>query len=285
MLFSRIITAIVLVSFFVTVLFTVSSDYFNLCVAAVILMAGWEWSSLSELTSMRARCLYQALLISAMVTVAFYAGIIFGSPALVNIDIFLFWFFSVSIIFWLLAFLLVITHPRLSVIMHSRYFRLLIGLLVLTSAWLGLSFLRNHSEGIFWVLYVVAVVASADIGAYFFGKQFGKTKLASQVSPGKSWEGLVGGLLLSQLLVLLMVGINAQVHFMALPNVQTLLLVTFLIATVSALGDLFESILKRIAGIKDSGTILPGHGGVLDRIDGLTSAVPIFSFVFLLLAW
>lgn len=285
MLLTRITTAIVLVILFLLALFVASPEFFCLSVAVVILMAGWEWASLSELNAFCSKLFYVCLLALVLAILGDYSGFIFGNSALTIDAVFLFRFFLSAALFWLLAFLALISYPRCEIIFRNRYFRLIMGMLLLIFAWLALSYLRYQSHGSFWVLYVVAVVAAADVGAYFFGKTFGKTKLAHQVSPGKSWEGLAGGLLSSLLLVAITVGFNTAFFSLELPSLTLLLPVTLLIAAVSVLGDLFESLLKRIAGLKDSGTILPGHGGVLDRIDGLTSALPIFCFIFLLFGW
>lgn len=285
MLLTRITTAIALVILFLMALFVVSPQFFCLSVAIVILMAGWEWASLSELNAFFGKLFYVGLLALVLTILGYYAGLIFSGSASTGDPVFVFWFFLAAVFFWLLAFLALLSYPRCEIIFRNRYFRLMIGLLLLSFAWLALSYLRYQSQGSFWVLYVVAVVAAADVGAYFFGKIFGRTKLAYQVSPGKSCEGLAGGLLSSQLLVAITVGFNAAFFSLELPSLTLLLPVTLFIAVVSVIGDLFESLLKRKAGLKDSGTILPGHGGVLDRIDGLTSALPIFCFIFLLLGW
>jgi len=285
MLLTRITTAIALVILFLVALFVASPEFFCLSVALVILMAGWEWASLSELNDFRSKLFYVFLLALALTILDYYSGFIFNNSSVTSNEVFLFWFFLPAALFWLLAFLALISYPQCEIFFRSPYFRLIIGMLLLIFAWLAFSYLRYQSQGSFWVLYMVAVVAAADVGAYFFGKTFGRIKLASQLSPGKSWEGLAGGLLSSQLVVAIMVGFNAAFFSLELPSLSLLLLVTLFIAVVSVLGDLFESLLKRVAGIKDSGTILPGHGGILDRIDGLTSAMPIFCFIFLLLGW
>ncbi len=285
MLLTRITTAIALVILFLVALFLASPLFFCTSVAIFILIAGWEWASLSELNSLRSKFFYVFLLALLLAILGYYLGFFFGNAASTSYEVFIHWAFLSAALFWLLAFLMLISYPRCEIIFRSRNFRLFLGMLLLIFAWLAISYLRYQSEGSFWVLYVVAVVAAADVGAYFFGKAFGKSKLAYQVSPGKTWEGLAGGILSSQLLVIIMVGFNSAFFSFELPNLAILLPVTLFISAVSVLGDLFESLLKRIAGLKDSGTILPGHGGVLDRIDGLTSAVPIFCLIFSILGW
>jgi phosphatidate cytidylyltransferase len=172
---------------------------------------------------------------------------------------------------WLLALYWVRHYPRLT-IWHRTLPLLGIGALLLcatTSALYGLWELNQ-----WWLLYVFILVWTADSGAYFVGRAYGKTKLAVQVSPGKTIEGFAGGLLLCMAVVVVL-------HFTLHPynevSMPKLLLMSLLTVLASVLGDLFESMLKRQAGIKDSGTLLPGHGGVLDRIDSLLAAAPIFA--------
>src|SRR3990167_3322211 len=168
----------------------------------------------------------------------------------------------------------------------SRYWggapgKLLIGLLILLPAWQGLMLLKAWPLGNLLILAVMVLVWGADIGAYFSGKAFGKRKLAPRVSPGKSWEGAIGGLLFSLGLTLavgLYRGWFASEMLLALAGAG-------LVVSISVVGDLTESMFKRQAGLKDSSNLLPGHGGVLDRIDSLTAAIPMFAALLWLAGW
>ncbi|WP_338036112.1 phosphatidate cytidylyltransferase [Halomonas binhaiensis] len=140
--------------------------------------------------------------------------------------------------------------------------------------WIGFNVLRD-SGGV-WLLFVLLLVWCADTGAYFFGRAFGKRKLAPKVSPGKSWEGVLGGMGVTAFLAV----IFSLWQSLDLGATIVLVVVTLGVTLTSVLGDLLESMLKRHRGLKDSSQLLPGHGGILDRIDSLTAAVPVFALFF-----
>ncbi len=146
-----------------------------------------------------------------------------------------------------------------------------IGVVLLVPAWISLVVLHDISP--YWLLFLMVLIWGADSGAYFAGRAFGKRKLAPQVSPGKSWEG-VAGAMATTLVVALIGGVLLDVSGVALLGLVLLALVT---VAFSIVGDLMESLMKRRVGVKDSGTLLPGHGGILDRIDSLTAAGPVFT--------
>lgn len=160
---------------------------------------------------------------------------------------------------------------------ESTPMRLAMGLWALLPAWVGFNVLRDI--GGVWLFYVLLLVWGADIGAYFSGRAWGRRKLAPAVSPGKSWEGVLGGMTVTLMLALLF----AIWQGLGVAGGLGLVVVTAVVTLVSVLGDLLESMLKRFRGIKDSSNLLPGHGGVLDRIDSLTAAVPLFALLSLLL--
>jgi phosphatidate cytidylyltransferase len=172
---------------------------------------------------------------------------------------------AVAALWWVVALLWVLFAPRRA----ASWSAACAGLLALVPAWVAMVRLRvDVPRGAQWVLFALCLVWAADIGAYFAGRSFGRVKLAPQVSPGKTWEGVCGGLLLAALVALW------GSRWFAVPVLKFVPLCLAVVA-FSIVGDLTESLLKRFAGLKDSGTLFPGHGGVMDRIDSLTSAMPV----------
>lgn len=180
---------------------------------------------------------------------------------------------ALSVVIWLFALIWVQNFPNNTTWYGKKL--AVIGLIVLTAAITAMFDLWQLSP--WWLLYVFLLVWCADSGAYFVGRKFGRRKMAPRVSPNKSMEGLAGGLITGLLVVIVISVFKLQLSGLALISFVALSAITIL---ASVLGDLFESMLKRQAGVKDSGTILPGHGGVLDRIDSLLSAMPIFALGF-----
>ncbi len=176
---------------------------------------------------------------------------------------------------------MVVAFPKSKPIVNNAVLKTVYGHLTLLPCFASLLALKALGTmnapymGPFLVLLVMLVVWAADSGAYFVGKSFGKTKLIPNVSPAKTVEGLVGGLFTSMFIVALVMAISPE------QELVLIIAVTVFVALVSALGDLTESMFKRVAKIKDSGNILPGHGGVLDRIDSLTAAFPVFTMIYL----
>lgn len=275
MLRRRIVTALVLAALFLGALFGLPPALFTLFVAGVIGIAGWEWSHLSNVDGVPGRVGY--LLLAAAVMIPLYAYGVFGPwgpvPDLVKLVLF------VGCIWWALSLLWVQGYPSSALLWGSVAGRLLMGLVILVPAWLALVVLAHLPDGPWLILLVASIVAAADVGAFFTGRAVGRRKLAPAVSPGKTVEGLIGGLV-----TVLMV---AFVFLSANPGHQgqrwQWLVVVAVTALASVLGDLVESMVKRHRGVKDSGTILPGHGGILDRIDSLSAALPVFTLLYLLL--
>ena len=169
-------------------------------------------------------------------------------------------------------------YPRSKQRVDGKCIKLGFGLLVLIPAYVALLYLRRHEAHLLLTALLVTSIWAADVGAYFVGRQFGTTKLAPNVSPGKSWEGLVGGVIIALAIGTLGASLAEPSHQLFSP-VAWFVLPGIVVITVlfSVLGDLFESLIKREQGVKDSSSLLPGHGGVMDRIDSLTAATPVFA--------
>lgn len=239
-------------------------------------MGAWEWANLLHLRQPMQRLIYVLITGLLLFVIAVFADI---SPQLtMNIEV-ICYLLSISVSWWALALLWVQGYPSSAVLWGNRYVLGLMGWLVLIPSWVALAYLHSLANGAWLILLVVMTVATADIGAYFSGKMLGKHQLAAAVSPGKSWEGFLGGLIACVLLALL---VAWAVDF---SQWRQLLVIIVLSALASVVGDLVESMVKRHRGIKDSGNILPGHGGVLDRIDSLTAAVPVFTLTIIFSDW
>jgi len=276
----RIITALILIPIVIAALFLLPPVGFAVVNIVVCMLAAWEWGQFSGFAS-RSQRLWLAILCGLLLTAMMWSLPAYQQLdhlALVNGSL---WF---SLAWWIAAFVLVVAYPSSAALWrNSRTLRLIFGLLTIVPFFWGMLSLRlygyaeNHYNGAWWLLYVMLLVWGADSGAYLFGKLFGKHKLAPKVSPGKTWEGLVGGLLTSALISWLF-GRYAPLDVVP----STLLICSIIAALASVLGDLTESMFKREAGIKDSGNLIPGHGGIMDRIDSLTAAVPVFACLMLL---
>lgn len=261
MLKNRLITALLLGAVFLGALYTLPDFQWALFLLVFIVVGAWEWGGLTGY-SRKGRLMFSGVILLAALLLL---------PGISALELFRQWgvmlLIAASTLFWLL----------LAPIWLARGWRLsnqtlsaLMGALLLLPPWIALVDLRHISPEV--VLVVMLTVALADSAAYFSGKRFGKHKLAPHISPGKTWEGLAGALAAVALFAgVLCVWRSWSVWFV----------VGFLaIVILSVMGDLFESLIKRLAGKKDSGSILPGHGGVLDRIDGLTSTLPPVTFFY-----
>ncbi len=273
MLKQRIITALVLVAIFLGALFGLPAGYFPFFMGAVVLIGAWEWANMSGFQQLWSRLAYSLAILALMVGASAYFG--FSGEARPALDkgsvrdLLI-----IGCAWWALALLLVQGYPSSAILWGHRFLRLLMGVAVLVPAWVALVYVRQQAYGAPLVLMLILVVALADSGGYFAGRRFGKHKLAPAVSPGKTWEGFVGGLLTNVVLALVL----SQVLVVSLWLSLAIIVPTSL---VSVLGDLLESMVKRHAGVKDSGSILPGHGGILDRIDGITAGAPVFALALL----
>ncbi|TVU68348.1 MULTISPECIES: phosphatidate cytidylyltransferase [Cobetia] len=261
MLRQRIITAVILAPLALLGLFGLDGAPFAVFTGGIVALGAWEWANLSGVSAGKARLLFPLTLVVLMLL----AGMSDGLEAR--------WPLYLAAMAWAINLRWVMRYPAASQEWRAIGVRLGVGALALLPTWFGL--IQLKAGGAEWLLYVLLMVWAADIGAYFSGKRFGKRKLAPRVSPGKSWEGVYGGLVATGLLA---TGYALAGQADWLP----LLVVTLGVTAVSVLGDLLESMFKRERKLKDSSQLLPGHGGIMDRIDSLTAAVPMFA---LLLPW
>lgn len=253
MIQQRIKTALVLAALLLLVLFVVPAMWASALLAVFIGVGVWEWTRLAGLseTGPRIGFLAAAVVSGAAAMWLAHAGMLTALE----------W---VGVAIWVVGLNWMLRFP----VAVPRAFSWAAGLIALPLGWLFLSTLIIY-HGPDWTLFLFAIVAGADVGAFFAGRSFGKNKLAPAVSPGKTWEGVAGGLLLAGL-----VGLAGGLWFGVSPVATAVM--GAVVAGFSILGDLTVSMLKRDVGLKDSGSIFPGHGGVLDRIDSLLAALPLF---------
>ena len=260
MLKQRIITALILLPVALCGFFLLEGAGFALFIGLVVTLGAWEWARLAGLSTQVARVAYA-------VGVAVLLFCLHQLPGLAS------WVLGAAVLWWAAATFLVLTFPESASRWSSVAVKLMIGLLILLPAWQGLVLIKAMPLGNWLIMAVMVLVWGADIGAYFSGRAFGKRKLAPKVSPGKSWEGVFGGVLLS----LLITAVVGFVRDWTVLQMFTALVGASIIVLISVVGDLTESMFKRQAGVKDSSNLLPGHGGVLDRIDSLTAAIPVYA--------
>jgi len=257
MLRTRIITALILAPAVIAAIYSLSTPWLAGLLWLVAAAGAWEWAALAGLSTAPARAGY-------VVALTLLAVLLYLTPAVQ-----LYWLQSL-VAFWLITLLVVLTYPgsgRWAV--HSVTIGLA-GALVLPGSVLALATIHSQPNGANWLLFSLLICWTADIGAYFAGRAFGRYKLAPAVSPGKTWEGAIGGLVFAMFVcagLLYCAGEFSVIWILVLPG----------LVGVSILGDLFESLLKRATGIKDSGRLLPGHGGVLDRVDSILAVAPCFA--------
>jgi phosphatidate cytidylyltransferase len=259
----RALTAAVLAPAAIAAILWLPTPYFAVALGAVVLAAAWEWGRLAGWTAPAPR-LIAALGLAGLMLAASALESPAGALALS----------LAALLWWAVALRLVVRYQRTGRgVPAGVAARLLAGALTLLPAWAALVAVHGLADrGPYWVLALFVLVWAGDTAAFFVGRRWGRRRLASRVSPGKSWEGAVAGTLLAGILA----GVVGASAGYSLAAVLGLLLLGVVTVAVSVVGDLSESLFKRDAGLKDSGGLLPGHGGVLDRIDSLTAAAPVY---------
>lgn len=263
----RVIAALIMAPVTIAAILLLPTPWLAALAAVVFLFGLWEWFKLAEVDDTLSRTVLLTANLLLMVLLVWASK---GGPDLVPLRLVT----LLGVAWWLLAMLwlrffnFASNHET-----WARVFKLAAGTLAVIPAWCALSLIHaSPGNGHRWLFVALAIVWAADSGAYFVGRRFGRHKLAPRISPNKTIEGLLGGLA-AGLLVAFGGMFLTGTPMSALPGVLVVATVTVL---VSVVGDLFESLLKRHVGAKDSGHLIPGHGGVLDRVDGVLAALPFF---------
>ena len=278
MLLQRIITALILVPLVVLAVFQLPPEYFSLLIGLITLLAAWEWTNLIGINSPFKRGLFLLALILPMLWLHFWTQFleltaqVLDWPDVRNYSGAVEWLVVVPVLFWILVMILIRNTPAgiLKLEMKPRY-KALIGWLVLFATWMFLSRLRAF-YGHELTLYFLILIWAADIAAYFVGKKYGKTQLAPEISPGKTVQGMYGALIAGGVCAIVL----SLIYGFPWMVTSDFVILSVLTVLISIYGDLFFSVAKRQRGVKDAGSILPGHGGILDRIDSLIAAIPFF---------
>ena len=247
-----------------------------------MLAASWEWCAFIGLAKQVAKVSYLATLGSMIIALYFFLGIVPESLVINSYRAGI--ILGLGILFWVLTFFMLKDYPSNSDRWNNKSKIALMGLMALIPTWVGIVQIKYLNPQGFLLLGMVVMVAAADIGAYFVGKRIGKNRLAPSLSPNKTWEGVMGGFAACLLVGILLIWLLHS-YLITLSNGQILILVllSLVVMLFDVIGDLLESMLKRNRDLKDSGKILPGHGGILDRVDGLLAVTPIFVLTFLII--
>ena len=267
----RLVTAAILIPLFSGIVLKSSTFYFSLLLAVVVFIAAWEWGRLVKLGLLAWLTFIAA--VAAALGLAIAGKI---TPAVTRVIC------AVAMIWWVAATVWVIRFKQGTSLSDLPWRGLLSGCLILLPAFLSLRALHQEAGfGPGYVLFLFVLIWAADSGAYFAGRRFGRNKLAPQVSPGKTWEGLIGGLSAAAVIAVAggrLLGLSGEAMIWFLP-------LCLVVVMASVVGDLLESLFKRSAGVKDSSHLIPGHGGALDRIDSITAAAPAFFLGLSLFEW
>lgn len=277
----RIITAVIIAPLTIAGVFLLPLNLFMLFAAVIFLLASKEWGAFVNKAKPMTVFYLFVILLGASIFVLPVEQI--WNHGIVNSLIY--WCLMIAGAWWVLSLIMVVSYPKTARFWSTSWLiKSLMGVLTLLPFFFGMVLLRSiNIETDFYfgaelLLFVFMLVWAADTGAYFCGKRFGKHKLAINVSPGKTIEGFLGGVTLAMIVAY----VGTCIFAVSDEKTFVFLIASFITICVSALGDLNESIFKREAGLKDSGNLLPGHGGILDRIDSLTAAVPVFAIFYLI---
>ena len=277
----RVVTAVVLLVALIALTLLTTPLAFAAVVAVIIMLAAWEWGAFAQFEGVALRLFYTLSVLIALVGAAALSGFWSSAESFTLFRVIMILCFGV--LWWCIAAYLLVGYPENSACWNHKLTISLMGLLALVPTWTGLVALKVVLPSGYLVLGVVIAVAGVDVGAYFAGRYLGNRPLAPSVSPKKTWEGVWGGFATCCAVSAVLVW-AAQRDLLELSSAQILVLLLSCITTTpfAVVGDLVESMLKRNSELKDSGSILPGHGGVLDRVDGLLAVAPSSVLILLL---
>lgn len=281
MLKQRIATALILLVGLIAMTTILDLEQFAAITGALVLIGAWEWAAFASLGSKSRLAFVGTLALSiAPLWLALGVGGATGYDASFALG-----FSLLGALFWALMFAAIASFPRSTEAWNDKSRISAMGMLSLLCTWVGLVSLKALLPNGALVMMLIIMVAAVDVGAFFTGKLFGKRKLAPALSPNKTWEGVWGGVTLNVAVsIVFAILLNRYVQPFAPIDYAIFAALALIVAFFSVVGDLAESMLKRNRELKDSGSILPGHGGLLDRIDGLMAATPIcVAFLILLL--
>ncbi len=269
---TRLLAALVMAPLAIAAVLLLPTPWMAALSAAMFLIGLWEWLKLAEIEDTLSRSMLLVVNLLLMVALVWASRSASGG-SLVLLQIMV----MIGVGWWCLAALWLRHYDFASDHdTHARVFKLAAATLSVIPAWCALALIHaSQPHGNRWLLVALMIIWAADSGAYFAGRKFGRTKLSPRISPNKTVEGMVGGIVAGMLVAL----IAAPLANDAITMKQLLYVAIVAIWTIlfSVVGDLFESLLKRHVGAKDSGTLIPGHGGVLDRIDSVLAALPVFA--------
>ena len=263
MLKSRLLTAFLMGPLILWAIYAMPEMPFAIFTLVLVSLGAWEWSVFAGWAKPLERKLFFAI------NVLFFITVLLLQYNDLNLII-----IAASLLWWAICIPLLLTFPfKKNALLHTRTVKSLVGIVLLLATLVSMVSIRNNPlYGSEYVLYIILIIWFADSGAYFAGRALGKNKLIPNVSPGKTWEGVAGAIVATLIITFI------SLDLLNITSSQSFIFILITLVTViySIVGDLSESMFKRMANIKDSGSLIPGHGGILDRIDSLMSALPIF---------
>lgn len=263
MLKSRLLTAFSIGPLILWAVYAMPEIYFALFSLLLVTLGAWEWAAFANLNSKIQRTTFLVINLFIFVAALFFVDVNIQQAIIVT-----------ALIWWALCLPLLLVFPfKQNNVLNNDIVKMIMGCLLLLATMLSMVLIRNNPlYGSGFALYLIMLIWFADSGAYFAGRSLGKNKLLPKVSPGKTWEGVAGALVVT----LIVAFVSADLLDIPSSNLAVFITISMLAVVYSVVGDLSESMFKRMADVKDSSHLIPGHGGMLDRIDSLMAAFPVF---------